>query len=102
MNNVFETDALEPVEAAVHEHDISGPAPARPAAEQPTPSKQADHQPAKSATGLITLLTVVAVSGTVSSGWLLSHWQNSLDQLAQERNLLMLERLRVALSLIHI
>ena len=94
MNNVFETAALEPVEVAVHEHDIPGPAPARPAAEQPAPSKQADHQPAKSATGLISLLTVVAVCGTVSSGWLLSHWQSSRDQLAQERSLLMLERLR--------
>ena len=94
MNNVFETAALEPVEVAVHEHDIPGPALARPAAEQPTPSKPADHQPAKSATGLISLLTFVAVSGTVSSGWLLSHWQSSRDQLAQERSLLMLERLR--------
>ena len=94
MNNVFETAALEPVEVAVHEHDIPGPAPARPAAEQPAPSKPADHQPANSATGLISLLTVVAVCGTVSSGWLLSHWQSSRDQLAQERSLLMLERLR--------
>ena len=94
MNNVFETAALEPVEVAVHEHDIPSQPLARPAAEQPAPSKPADHQPAKSATGLITLLTVVAVSGTVSSGWLLSHWQSSRDQLAQERSLLMLERLR--------
>ena len=94
MNNVFETAALEPVEVAVHEHDIPSQPLARPAAEQPTPSKQSDRQPAKSATGLITLLTVVAVSGTVSSGWLLSHWQSSRDQLAQGRSLLMLERLR--------
>ena len=94
MNNVFETAALEPVEVAVHEHDIPSQPLARPAAEQPTPSKPADHQPAKSATGLMTLLTVVAVSGTVSSGWLLSHWQSSRDQLAQGRSLLMLERLR--------
>ena len=94
MNNVFETAALEPVEVAVHEHDIPCPAPARPAAEEPTPSKPADHQPAKSAAGLISVLTVIAVCGTVSSGWLLSHWQSSRDQLAQERSLLMLERLR--------
>ena len=94
MNNVFETAALEPVEVAVHEHDIPIQPPARLAAEQPAPSKPADHQPAKSATGLISLMTVVAVCGTVSSGWLLSHWQSSRDQLAQERSLLMLERLR--------
>ena len=94
MNNVFETAALEPVEVAVHEHDIPCPAPARPAAEQPAPSNPADQQPAKSATGFISLLTVMAVCGTVSSGWLLSHLHSSRDQLAQERSLLMLERLR--------
>jgi len=96
LNKVFETNALEPVEVAVHEHEIPIPPPARPAAEQPAPSEQADRQPANSATGLISFLTVVAVCGTVSSGWLLSHWQSSRDQLAQERNLLMLERLRGA------
>ena len=96
LNKVFETNALEPVEVAVHEHEIPIPPPARPAAEQPATSEQADRQPANSATGLISFLTVVAVCGTVSSGWLLSHWQSSRDQLAQERNLLMLERLRGA------
>ena len=96
MNKVFETNALEPVEVAVHEHEIPIPSPDRPAAEQPATSEQADRQPANSATGLISFLTVVAVCGTVSSGWLLSHWQSSRDQLAQERNLLMLERLRGA------
>ena len=96
MNKVFETNALEPVEVAVHEHEIPIPPPARPAAEQPAPSRIADRQPANSATGLISFLTVVAVCGTVSSGWLLSHWQNSRDQLVQERNLLMLEQLRGA------
>ena len=96
MNKVFETNALEPVEVAVHEHEIPIPPPARPAAEQPAPSKTADRQPANSATGLISFLTVVAVCGTVSSGWLLSHWQTSRDQLVQERNLLMLEQLRGA------
>ena len=94
LNKVFETNALEPVEVAVHEHEIPIPPPARPAAEQPAPSEQADRQPANSATGLISFLTVVAVCGTVSSGWLLSHWQSSRDQLAQERSLLMLERLQ--------
>ena len=96
MNKVFETDALEPVEVAVHEHEIPIQPHARPAVEQPAPSKPAYRQPANSATGLISWLTVVAVAGTVSSGWLLSHWQSSRDQLAQERNLLMLERLRGA------
>ena len=82
MNKVFETAAfesrdLEPVEVAVHE-----PAPLPPS------------QPVRTNNGLLGLLTVVAVTGVVSSGWLLSHWLNSRDQLAQERSLLMLERLR--------
>ena len=43
--------------------------------------------------GLVTLLGIVAVTGVVSSGWLLSHWQNTRDQLAQERNQQQIERL---------
>ena len=82
MNKVFETPVfesrdLEPIEVAVHE-----PAPLPP------------NHPVRSNNGLLGLLTVVAVTGVVSSGWLLSHWLNSRDQLAQERSLLMLERLR--------
>ena len=89
MNKVFEIDPLEPVEVAVHEPAVPSPAPAQPAAQQPVQSP-----PPKPSTGLISLLTLVAVAGTVSSGWLLSHWQSSRDQLAQERSMLMLERLR--------
>ena len=89
MNKVFEIDPLEPVEVAVHEPEVPSPAPAQPAAQQPVQSP-----PPKPSTGLISLLTLVAVAGTVTSGWLLSHWQSSRDQLAQERSMLMLERLR--------
>ena len=86
MNKVFETPVfesrdLEPVEVAVHEP---------PPPHQPLPPSQ----PVRTNNGLLGLLTVVAVTGVVSSGWLLSHWLNSRDQLAQERSLLMLERLR--------
>ena len=82
MNKVFETPVfesrdLEPVEVAVHE-----------------PAPQPPSQPVRTNNALLGLLTVVAVTGVVSSGWLLSHWLNSRDQLAQERSLLMLERLR--------
>ena len=86
MNKVFETPVfesrdLEPVEVAVHEPP-------------PPPQPLPPSQPVRTNNGLLGLLTVVAVTGVVSSGWLLSHWLNSRDQLAQERSLLMLERLR--------
>ena len=90
MNKVFETTMfesreLEPVEVAVHEPP-------------PPPQPLPPSQPVRTNNGLLGLLTVVAVSGVVSSGWLLSHWLNSRDQLAQERSLLMLERLRNSAS----
>ena len=90
MNKVFETTVfesreLEPVEVAVHEPP-------------PPPQPLPPSQPVRTNNGLLGLLTVVAVSGVVSSGWLLSHWLNSRDQLAQERSLLMLERLRNSAS----
>ena len=91
MNKVFETPVfesrdLEPVEVAVHE---SAPVPPPPL-QQPHPPSP----PVRTSNGMLGLLTVVAVTGIVSSGWLLSHWLSSRDQLAQERSLLMLERLR--------
>ena len=96
MNKVFETATveprgLEPVEVAVHEPVLTNPLP------QPTPAPAPQApltQPGHAGNGLIRLLTVMAVAGIGSSGWLLSHWQTSRDQLAEERSLLMLERLR--------
>ena len=95
MNKVFETPVfesrdLEPVDVAVHEPPPVTP----PTPQQPLPPSQ----PVRSNNGLLGLLTVVAVTGVVSSGWLLNHWLNSRDQLAQERSLLMLERLRNSAS----
>ena len=89
MNKAFEIDPLEPVVLAVCEPAVPSPAPAQHAAKQAVQSS-----PAKSSTGLISLLTLVAVAGTVSRGLLLSHWQSSRNQLTQERSLLMLERMR--------
>ena len=102
MDRVFDPDALAPrrtnqpeleaVEVAVHE-----PPPPPP---PPTVRPQAPPAPAVTPQGsnpwLISLLTAVAVAGAVSSGWLLIHWQTSRDQLAQERSLLMIERLRAS------
>ena len=62
MNKVFEIDPLEPVEVAVHEPAVPSPAPAQPAAQQPVQSP-----PPKPSTGLISLLTLVAVAGAVIS-----------------------------------
>jgi len=90
MNKVFETTmvetkALEPVEVAVHEPVVAQP-----------PAPQPQQHPSQPARAHNSVLTVVAVAGIVSSGWLLSQWQSSRDQLAQERSLLMLERLRTS------
>ena len=89
MNKVFEIEPLEPIAVAVHEPEVPSPPAVQPAAQQPVQSP-----PPKPSTGLISLLTLVAVAGTVSSGWLLSDWQSSRRQLAQQRSLLMRERLQ--------
>ena len=89
MNKVFEIEPLEPIAVDVHEPEVPGPPAVQPAAEQPVQS-----QSARSTKGLISLLSLIAVAGAVGSGWLLSDWQNSRRQLAQQRSLLMLERLQ--------
>ena len=72
-----------------------------PAANAPGRSDDRDHtagaeQPAASSAGiwLIPLLSGLAVAGMVSSGWLIGSWRQSEAQLAQERNLRLIERLR--------
>ena len=62
MNKVFEMDPLEPVVVAVYEPAVPSTAPAQHAAKQAVQSS-----PAKSSTGLISLLTLVAVAGAVIS-----------------------------------
>ena len=83
MNKVFEADPVEPIDVAIEEPAVYSSAPVM------------DSRPAASKTpmGLVTLLGTVAVTGVVSSGWLLSHWQNTRDQLAQERNQQQIEQL---------
>ena len=82
MNKVFVPDPVEPIDLAIEDPAHSS-------------APVMDYWPAASNApiGLVTVLVIVAVTGVVSSGWLLSHWQNTRDQLAQERNQQRIERL---------
>ena len=97
MDKVFEPTlvarhndtGLVPVDIAVHEP-------------QPEPEPIADTttvstgETTGSSAWVIPVLVGVAMAGVVSSGWLIGQWQNTHAQLEQERNLLLLERLRDA------
>ena len=92
MNKVFEADQVEPIVVAIEEPAVSSPAPAV-AGLQPSPAVESRPAASQAPLVLVSLLSIVAVSGVVSSGWLLSHWQSTRDQLAQERNQQQFERL---------
>ena len=90
MDKVFDQDALNssrpnnliPVDVDVHE--------------PPPPPPPAPPAPAatSSSSWLLLIVSGIAVAGTVNSGWLISSLMQSRSQLDQERNLLMLERLK--------
>ena len=87
MDKVFDQDALHssrpnqliPVDVDVHEPPP--PTPPAPAATTTTP-------------WLLLIVSGIAVAGAVNSGWLISSLLQSRNQLDQERNLQMLERLQ--------
>ena len=95
MDKVFDQEALNPtranhlipVDVDVHEPP---PAPPTPPAAKPAPSPAATS----STSWLLLIVSGIAVAGTVNSGWLISSLMQSRSQLDQERNLLMLERLK--------
>lgn len=67
------------------------------AIEEPTsrqPDVSAATEPVTASNWLVPLLTSIAAAGVVSCGWLIGNWQTSQAQLEQQRNLLLLERLR--------
>ena len=93
MDKVFDQEALSsarlnhlvPVDVDVHEP----PAPAPPSAQpNPTPSTTSPTP------WLLLIVSGLAVAGAVNSGWLMSSLLQSRSQLDEERNQLMLERLR--------
>ena len=91
-NNLFESNGGKADERHVWPVDV--------AIDEPPPSAEAlaaatDHSTTAS-TWLLPLLTGIAVAGIVSCGWLIGSWQNSQAQLEQQRNLLLIERLRSA------
>ena len=92
MDKVFEQDAFDAGERHLMAVDV--------AVEDPTPIQTTKPKPAESEKPqesnlwLLPMLTGIAVASVVSCGWLIGNWQISQSQLEQERNLLLVERLR--------
>mgnify|MGYP004263113333 FL=1 len=97
MDKVFDQEALNsarpnhlvPVDVDVHDPPAPVPPPAQP---NPTPSTTSPTP------WLLLIVSGLAVAGAVNSGWLISSLLQSRNQLDQERNLLMLERLQTQAS----
>ena len=96
MDKVFARDAIranEPPLVAV-DVDVEEPSaePPRPTAR--TSRRRGEGSSASGAEGwLITLLSGLALAGMISSGWLIGSWRQSEAQLAQERNLRLIDRM---------
>jgi hypothetical protein len=97
MDKVFDQEALNsarpnhlvPVDVDVHDPPAPVPPPAQP---NPTPSTTSTTP------WLLLIVSGLAVAGAVNSGWLISSLLQSRNQLDQERNLQMLERLQTQAS----
>ena len=74
-----DADQLVPIDVAVH--DTQPPMPA-------------DNQPGSADTWLIPVLTTVTTASVVCMAWLAGNWQTTSARLEQERQLLLIERLR--------
>ncbi len=93
LDKVFDQEALYsarpnhlvPVDVDVHEPPAPAPPPAQ---SNPTPSTTSPTP------WLLLIVSGLAVAGAVNSGWLISSLLQSRNQLDQERNLQMLERLQ--------
>ena len=92
MDKVFEQDAFDAGDRHLMAVDV--------AVEEPMPVPDAKSNPTEgpkpqeSNLWLLPMLTGIAVASVVSCGWLIGNWQISQSQLEQERNLLLVERLR--------
>ena len=97
MDKVFDQEALNsarpnhlvPVDVDVHDPPAPVPPPAQ---SNPTPSTTSPTP------WLLLIVSGLAVAGAVNSGWLISSLLQSRNQLDQERNLQMLERLQTQAS----
>ena len=74
-----DADQLVPIDVAVH--DTQPPMPA-------------DNPPGSADTWLIPVLTTVTTASVVCMAWLAGNWQTTSARLEQERQLLLIERLR--------
>ena len=92
MDKVFEQDAFDAGERHLMAIDVAVEEPTPIQETKPNPAEPAKHQ--DSNLWLLPMLTGIAVASVVSCGWLIGNWQISQSQLEQERNLLLVERLR--------
>ena len=92
MDKVFEQDAFDAGERHLVPVDVAVEEPTPTPAEMATPAASTKAQ--DSTLWLLPMLTGIAVASVVSCGWLIGNWQISQSQLEQERNLLIVERLR--------
>ena len=92
MDKVFEQDAFDAEERHLMPVDVAVEEPTTIQDAQPNPASSA--KPQESNLWLLPMLTGIAVASVVSCGWLIGNWQISQSQLEQERNLLLVERLR--------
>jgi len=74
-----DADQLVPIDVAVHE---------------PQPPMPADNPSGSADTWLIPVLTTVTAASVVCTAWLVGNWQTTSARLEQERQLLLIERLR--------
>lgn len=96
MDKVFEQDAFDAGERHLMAVDVAVEEPTTIQDAQPNPASSA--KPQESNLWLLPMLTGIAVASVVSCGWLIGNWQISQSQLEQERNLLLVERLRQTIA----
>ena len=96
MDKVFEQDAFDAGERHLVPVDVAVEEPTPTPAEMATPAASTKAQ--DSTLWLLPMLTGIAVASVVSCGWLIGNWQISQSQLEQERNLLIVERLRQTIT----
>lgn len=95
MDKVFEKDAFRANQPPLVAVDVDVEEPSSDLPRQTDGGSGSERPPASKAdVWLIPLLSGLAAAGMISSGWLIGSWRQSESQLAQERNLRLIERLR--------
>ena len=95
MDKVFAKDAFRANQPPLVAVDIDVEEPSLEPPKQSGGGSGSERPPtSRTEVWLIPLLSGVAAAGMICSGWLIGSWRQSESQLAQERNLRLIERLR--------